>query len=311
MQFNSYTIQFSYNQDINSSPDRAFLNIFSEFITIKSLLPLLSLLSLKIDFLSPKSLKLIDNKHNQRNLMNNRSRSQGIIHLTNVSKSYHTEMEVKVLSDLNLTIHSGLAVLLGPSGCGKTTLLNLIGGLDCPSQGKILFEGEEIPFDHPGRLVLYRRHKIGFIFQFYNLLPTLTALENLEIILDLTIRNKKEKKALCFEYLRKVGMEDKANRYPYQLSGGEQQRIAMARALVKNSTLVLADEPTGNLDEKNHHLIMDLIRRLVSENKTTFILATHNQQVVTIADQAIFLRDGRIEENRVINSLQMDALNVS
>jgi len=220
-----------------------------------------------------------------------------MINLENVSKSYYGELEVKVLHDLNLSIRGGLVVILGSSGCGKTTLLNLIGGLDSPSKGKIFFEGKEIPFHNPGQLVSYRRNKVGFIFQFYNLLPTLTALENLEIILDLTIRNKKEKRECCLHYLKKVRMEDKAHRFPYQLSGGEQQRVAIARALVKTPTVVLADEPTGNLDEANHEIIMDLIHKMSSENRTTFIIATHNEKVVDLADHVVLIRNGRIVED--------------
>lgn len=239
-----------------------------------------------------------------------------MIKLENVSKSYYGEVEVKVLHDLNLSIRGGLAVILGSSGCGKTTLLNLIGGLDSPSKGRIFFEGKEIPFHDPGQLVSYRRNKVGFIFQFYNLLPTLTALENLEIILDLTtIRDKKEKKDLCLHYLKKVRMEDRAHRFPWQLSGGEQQRVAIARALVKNPAVVLADEPTGNLDEANHEVIMDLIHemssekmpkmpsekmsseKMPSENRTTFIIATHNEKVVDLADHVVRIRNGRIVED--------------
>jgi putative ABC transport system ATP-binding protein len=220
-----------------------------------------------------------------------------MINLENVSKSYFGEVEVKVLHDLNLSIRGGLVVILGSSGCGKTTLLNLVGGLDSPSKGKIFFEGKEIPFHDPGRMVSYRRNQIGFIFQFYNLLPTLTAFENLEVILDLTIRNKKEKRERCLQYLKKVRMEDKAHRFPCQLSGGEQQRIAIARALVKNPAVVLADEPTGNLDEANHEVVMGLIHEIASEHRTTFIIATHNEKVVDLADHVVSIRNGRIVEN--------------
>ncbi|MEW5801316.1 MAG: ABC transporter ATP-binding protein [bacterium] len=220
-----------------------------------------------------------------------------MINLENVSKSYHGEVEVAVLHDLNLFIRGGLVVILGSSGCGKTTLLNLIGGLDFPSKGRIFFEGKEIPYHDPGQLVSYRRNKIGFIFQFYNLLPTLTAVENLEVILDLTVPGKKEKRDRCLYYLQKVGMEDKARRFPYQLSGGEQQRVAIARALVKNPALVLADEPTGNLDEANHEVIMDLIHEMAFDNRTTFMIATHNETVADLADHVIVIRNGRIVEN--------------
>lgn len=221
-----------------------------------------------------------------------------MVNLENVSKSYQGgEVEVKVLHDLTLSVRGGLVVVLGSSGCGKTTLLNLIGGLDFPSKGRIFFEGKEIPYHDPRQLTFYRREKIGFIFQFYNLLPALTALENLEIILDLTSGSKKEKRERCMHYLKTVDMADKARRFPYQLSGGEQQRVAIARALVKSPVMVLADEPTGNLDEANHEVIMDLIREMVSKNGTTFILATHNEKVVKLADHVIVIRNGRIVEN--------------
>ncbi len=131
------------------------------------------------------------------------------------------------------------------------------------------------------------------IFQFYNLLPTLSALENLEIILDLTLYEKKEKKEICYHYLEKVGMADKADRLPSQLSGGEQQRVAVARALVKKPALILADEPTGNLDEVNHEKIINLLRSLVSE-KTTFIIATHNERVSNLADYVVTIKNGQV-----------------
>jgi len=222
-----------------------------------------------------------------------------IIKLENVSKLYYTgTIETSVLRNVNFSIQrASFVVILGPSGCGKTTLLNQIGGLDQPTRGKIFFEGQEILFNNSRSLLLYRRKNLGFIFQFYNLLPTLTALENVEIVLDLMIQDKKLKRKRSLQYLENVGMEDKANKFPYQLSGGEQQRIAIARALVKEPRLLIADEPTGNLDEEKHREIIELMLRMSREKNITVIVATHNLRVTSFADYIIHIKQGQLIEN--------------
>jgi putative ABC transport system ATP-binding protein len=224
---------------------------------------------------------------------------QVIISLENISKHYRVgEIETTVLHNVNFSILRGdFAVILGPSGCGKTTLLNLIGGLDAPSHGRIHFNGQQIPYHNLQSLVLYRREHLGFIFQFYNLLPTLTALENVEIILDLTVQNKEEKRQRSLEYLQRLGMADKANKFPYQLSGGEQQRVAIARALVKQPSLVLADEPTGNLDEDRHSEIMQILLDMSRKERTTVVLVTHNTSIAELADRIVHINHGQLVEN--------------
>lgn len=224
---------------------------------------------------------------------------QVIIRLEDISKHYRAgEVEITVLHDMNLSIRrSDFVVILGPSGCGKTTLLNLIGGLDAPSRGTIYFNGQKIPYHNLQSLVLYRRKHLGFIFQFYNLLPTLTALENVEIILDLIIQNKEEKRQRSLEYLQRLGMEDKAHKFPYQLSGGEQQRVAIARALVKQPSLVLADEPTGNLDEDRHGEIMKILLEMSRKEYTTVVLVTHNTSIAELADRVVHINHGQLVEN--------------
>ncbi|MBD3308254.1 ATP-binding cassette domain-containing protein [candidate division KSB3 bacterium] len=219
-----------------------------------------------------------------------------MIRLEDLSKSYVIgEVETDVLQHANLSIYRGnFVVILGPSGCGKTTLLNLIGGLDTPTTGNIYFDGQAVRFDDPHSLILYRRNHLGFIFQFYNLLPTLTALENVEIILDLVIRDTEEKRQRSLDYLRRLGMEDKAQKFPYQLSGGEQQRVAIARALVKNPSIVLADEPTGNLDEERHQEIMALLLTMSRQSHTTVVMVTHNVDVAELADRVVHITHGQI-----------------
>ena len=218
------------------------------------------------------------------------------VSITQISKSYFTgEVETPVLSEVNLDIPKGeFVVILGVSGSGKTTLLNLIGALDAPTSGQIYVDWEEITGQDRWFLTDYRRRKLGFIFQFYNLLPTLTAGENVRVSLDLLDIEPAERRRLSIESLKQVGLEEKQDKFPSQLSGGEQQRVAIARALSKRPFLVLADEPTGNLDADNGAKIVKTMRDLNKETGATFIVVTHNQEIAQKADRVIQIRDGHI-----------------
>jgi putative ABC transport system ATP-binding protein len=226
-----------------------------------------------------------------------------LIYLDGISKEYLMgEVKVSAIRDFTLEIEAGKFVcLLGPSGSGKTTLLNLISTIDVPTSGKIQVENVDITFLRRKQRAQFRRQKIGFIFQFFNLLPTLTALENIEFSLDLIGVPKEEGertfkrheiKEVSLQWLDAVGLKHRANHFPSQLSGGEQQRVAIARALAKDPPIVVADEPTGNLDYKNGLSILKLMKRLNQETKKTFIVATHNRQIAKIADLVITLQMG-------------------
>jgi putative ABC transport system ATP-binding protein len=201
---------------------------------------------------------------------------------------------------LTLAIEPGeFIVLLGPSGSGKTTTLNLIGGLDRPTGGQICIQGEDISGYNEDQLTDYRRRKVGFIFQFFNLIPTLTAAENVEFALNLTFKNGSMRNRVS-ELLDLVGLSERGNHFPAQLSGGEQQRVAIARALANKPPLLLANEPTGNLDVGTGHQVLQAMRDLNRQQKTTIVLVTHNVAIAPMADRVIRLSDGdidRIEAN--------------
>jgi len=228
--------------------------------------------------------------------MPQKKNQRSALSISQVSKSYLSgEVETPVLSELNLDIPRGkFVVVLGVSGSGKTTLLNLIGALDAPTAGRIHVDGEEITGQGRWSLARYRRQKLGFIFQFFNLLPTLTAVENVRAALDLLDIEPERRRELSVESLRRVGLDQKLDKFPSQLSGGEQQRVAIARALCKSPFLVLADEPTGNIDENTGEQIVKTMRKLNQETGTTFIVATHNQNIARVADEVLHIRDGRI-----------------
>lgn len=228
-----------------------------------------------------------------------------LISLQAISKHYQMgEIQVTAIQNLTLDIEPGkFVVLLGPSGSGKTTLLNLISSIDVPSSGTILIENVDITFLNRKQRAQFRRQKIGFIFQFFNLLPTLTALENVEFVLDLvgvnTEKNKQtfNRKAIrevATNWLAEVGLEERLNHFPSQLSGGEQQRVAIARALAKDPPIVVADEPTGNLDYVSGVAVLKLMKKLNKETNKTFIIATHNRQISKIADLIIAVQMGEI-----------------
>jgi len=198
--------------------------------------------------------------------------------------------EVRALDDVTLDIYRGeFLVVLGPSGSGKTTLLNLLGGIDTPSSGHLLVDGRDIATLPDAELTRYRRHRVGFIFQFFNLIPTLTAVENVEFAAELVKSPRGP-----MEVLAAVGLEGRADHFPSELSGGEQQRVAIARALVTDPPLVLCDEPTGNLDEETGKRVLGLMRRLGQERDKTFVVVSHNSVIGEMADRVVRLRDGRV-----------------
>ncbi|HXG67609.1 MAG TPA: ABC transporter ATP-binding protein [Blastocatellia bacterium] len=203
---------------------------------------------------------------------------------------------VAALRGVSFTISAGdFVALMGPSGCGKSTLLHLVGGMDRPTRGRVLLDGQEISRIGEEELTRIRRRKIGFVFQFFNLLPTLTAAENvaLPLMLDGVSESKARKQAL--RLLDIVGLEARARHYPAELSGGEMQRAAIARAIITGPELVLADEPTGNLDSENGEQVMRLLADLNRDSGITFLLATHSQEAARYAKRIICLRDGLIE----------------
>lgn len=217
-----------------------------------------------------------------------------IVELKNVSKTYKIgESEFKALKNIDLELNKGeFVVILGPSGAGKSTLLNLIGGMDTPTEGSIKIDGEEISKYTESQLSDYRAENIGFIFQFYNILPTLTVLENVELVKDI-VKNGNDSK----EAIKAVGLEQHMNKFPNQLSGGEQQRVSIARAIAKNPKLLLCDEPTGALDSKTGVEVLKLLKKQCDGNNgaNTVIIVTHNSLFADIADTVIRVKNGEIE----------------
>ena len=216
-----------------------------------------------------------------------------IVELKNVSKVYETgEKEFKALDNIDLAINEGeFVVVLGPSGAGKSTLLNLIGGMDTPTSGQIIIDDENISNYNEEKLSEYRAENIGFIFQFYNILPTLTVLENVEIVKDI-VKNAGDSKSA----LEAVGLIEHINKFPNQLSGGEQQRVSIARAIAKNPKLLLCDEPTGALDYKTGKQILKLLQDTCRKEKMTVIIITHNTAIAPMADKVIHFKNGKAED---------------
>jgi putative ABC transport system ATP-binding protein len=221
--------------------------------------------------------------------------------IENVTRSFKTgKVETQALRGVNLTIESGeFTALVGPSGSGKTTLLQLIGCLDQPTSGHVYINGKDVSQLNRNQRADVRRGTIGFIFQFFALIPTLTAFENVEMPLLLNGRSSTERRARAMELLEAVHLSDRANHRPDQLSGGEQQRVAIARALASKPTLILADEPTANLDTPNGKQVMEIMTQLNQETGVTFVFATHDPRVVSYARRIVTLRDGLIVENAV------------
>jgi len=223
----------------------------------------------------------------------------GLIELKNIDKGYSSGAEfTAVLTGLEMEAHKGeMVIIMGPSGSGKTTLMNILGGIDVPDAGSVVVDGEDIAGYDPVGLTAFRRNKVGFIFQFYNLVPTLTALENVELSLETISKDGKANSGRAEKYLRMVGLEDKMHNFPQELSGGQQQRVAIARALAKEPRIILADEPTGNLDGKREEAIMDLMKELQKEFGTTFFIVTHNSKLKKYADRVYELGNGVLTLN--------------
>jgi putative ABC transport system ATP-binding protein len=224
-----------------------------------------------------------------------------IVECIDVTKSYRQgEIEVHALKDVSLVIEKGeFTAVAGPSGSGKTTLLNLVGGLDASDAGSIVVDGNAFDQMSQSRLANLRLHKIGFVFQAYNLIPVLSAIENVEFVMLLQGVSARERQQRAKAILGDVGLADKYDRRPAELSGGQQQRVAVARAIVSNPSIVLADEPTANLDSETGKGLLKMMRRMNEEKNVTFIFSTHDKMVMDYARRLVLLRDGRLADDRV------------
>jgi putative ABC transport system ATP-binding protein len=219
-----------------------------------------------------------------------------VVEINNVTKTYNeTEVQVNAVNGVTLGFDEAeFTAIVGPSGSGKTTLLNLIGGLDTPTSGEIIVDGTDLSKLKSSALIDFRMRNIGFVFQAYNLIPVLTAKENVEFIMTLQKWSRKERDERTFELLKAVGLFDRANSRPTKMSGGQQQRIAVARALASRPKFVLADEPTANLDSKSAATLLEIMEKLNHEEKITFIFSTHDARVVKMAHRVITLEDGKV-----------------
>ena len=215
------------------------------------------------------------------------------VKLKNVTKIYQMgEVQIRAVDGIDFSIDKGeFVVVVGPSGAGKTTVLNILGGMDKASGGEVLVDGKDIAGYSQKQLTGYRRNDIGFVFQFYNLVPNLTALENVELALQIS-RNPLDAKTV----MQEVGLGDRLNNFPAQLSGGEQQRVSIARALAKNPKILLGDEPTGALDSETGAIVLELLVDLCKSEKKTVILVTHNAEIAKCADKVICMKNGKIRE---------------
>jgi len=225
------------------------------------------------------------------------SRNGNLVELRNVHKVYFRDrIEVPVLQGIDLTIREGeFVALMGPSGSGKSTLLNLIAGIDSPTDGEVRVAGESLGTLKPGKLAAWRARHIGFIFQLYNLIPVLTAYQNVELPLLLAKLSARERKKRVLKVLGLVGLEARAKHFPRQLSGGEEQRVAIARAIVADPTLLVADEPTGDLDAKNAAEILTLLQRLHAELEKTILMVTHDPHAAERAEKTLHLDKGVLQ----------------
>jgi putative ABC transport system ATP-binding protein len=221
-----------------------------------------------------------------------------VVELENLEKSYRLgKVRVDALRGVTLKLqHGEFMVIMGPSGSGKTTLLNIIGTLDKPSSGRALVDGEDITRMSDGQLTKLRRHKIGFVFQFHNLIPVLTALENVELPLVTSGVKRKSSRDRAMGLLTQVGLQDRTDHLPDELSGGEQQRVAIARALANHPRLVLADEPTGDLDSQTGSEVVQLMHSMAKQEGSSVVVVTHDPVVAERADRLVEMRDGRIAE---------------
>ena len=221
--------------------------------------------------------------------------SEAFVSFQDVSKIYHSgEVEIRAVDNISFEIMKGeFVVIVGPSGAGKTTVLNMLGGMDACSEGTILVDGSEVSRYNARQLTEYRRRDIGFVFQFYNLVQNLTALENVELAAQICPDPLDAR-----EVLRDVGLSDRMNNFPAQLSGGEQQRVSIARALAKNPKLLLCDEPTGALDDQTGRTILQLLQDTCRQKGVTVIVITHNSALTPMADRVIRIRSGTVAEMR-------------
>ncbi len=218
-----------------------------------------------------------------------------IIKTENLVKRYFLEgTYIEAITDINLNVTKGeMVALMGPSGSGKSTLLHILGGIDIPTEGKVFIKEQDIFSLSEKKLARFRNINIGFVFQFHYLLPEFTALEN--VMIPVQIYNKKEAREKAEKILIRLGLKDRLNHKPSQMSGGEQQRVAIARAIVNNPSVLLADEPTGNLDTFNTQIVMEMLKELNKKNNVTMVIATHDEEVAKYCDRIIFLRDGRLQ----------------
>jgi putative ABC transport system ATP-binding protein len=226
-----------------------------------------------------------------------------IVQCIGINKTYRQgQVEVQALKDVSLKIEKGeFLAVAGPSGSGKTTLLNMIGGLDLLDSGSIFVDGEALESLSPSQLADLRLHKIGFVFQAYNLIPVLSAIENVEYVMLLQGLPSKERRAKSRAILKEVGLGGKYHRRPAELSGGQQQRVAVARAIVSNPSIVLADEPTANLDSKTGQGLLEMMKQMNREKQITFIFSTHDRMVMEYARRLLKLKDGRLVDDESKN----------
>jgi putative ABC transport system ATP-binding protein len=238
-----------------------------------------------------------------------KTRTDAAIELEGVRKTYgRGDVAVHAVRGVDLRIPPGeFVVILGPSGSGKTTLLNLAGGIEPATEGRIVVDGQDLAdLDERGR-TRFRGERVGFVFQFFNLIPTLTAKENVELVLELTGRSLGE--AAVESVLREVGLEDRADRFPAQLSGGEQQRVAIARAIAKDPPILFCDEPTGALDLDTGRRIIGLLRTVLGTGRRTLLLVTHNSAIAKVADRVLRMRSGElVSDERVAHPIAPDEL---
>jgi len=219
-----------------------------------------------------------------------------VIEIKDLFKIYNgSSVEVRAVNGINLTVEEGeFTAIVGPSGSGKTTFLNLLGGLDRPTSGEVLVDGVNVWNLKSRKLIDFRLRNIGFVFQAYNLIPVLTAKENVEFIMQLQGKSKQEREQRTKELLNEVGLGDRLDSRPSKLSGGQQQRVAVARALASKPKFILADEPTANLDSKSTETLLDIMEKLNKEEKITFIFSTHDARVVKKARRVITIEDGQV-----------------
>jgi len=224
----------------------------------------------------------------------------------NLTKVYgEGETAVTALDHVNMTVEAGeFVAVMGPSGCGKSTLLHLLGGLDRPTAGRVVLDGNDLAALSDDRLTVLRRRQIGFVFQFFNLIPILTAAENASLPLLLDGTKAGEARAEAKKWLERLGLGDRLGSRPDQLSGGQQQRVAIARALVSEPALVLADEPTGNVDTRAGEEIAGLLRQAVTDWKQTVLMVTHDPRIAAYSDRIVFLKDGRVVEQALLSDEQ-------